>query len=68
MKNPIEFSIGTIIKSVYSGKVYEVARFSKNGMCDLRNLDNGCLEKWNAHNNRHFIDATFIEPIILFSL
>ena len=68
MKNPIEFPIGAIIRSVYSGEVYEVARFNKNGMCDLRNLDSGCLEGWNAYNNRHFIDTTFIEPIILISL
>ena len=53
LKNPIEFPEGTFIRSVYTGKIYQITKHFPNGMCNL------CLngihnENWNTCNNAHF--------------
>lgn len=52
-QNPIAFPEGTFIRSVYTGKIYQITKHFPNGMCNL------CLngihnENWNARNNPHF--------------
>lgn len=54
-RNPIDFPEGSVIQSVYSGKVYVITKHYKNGMCNLLQPDIRANENWNACNNAHFI-------------
>ena len=54
-RNPIDFPEGSVIQSVYSGKVYVITKHFKNGMCNLLQPDKNINENWNACNNVHFI-------------
>ena len=60
VKNLWQFSEGSLVRSVYSGIVYQVVRHTKNGMCVVKRLDINTEECWNAFNNAHFIFADFI--------
>lgn len=69
MKNPIEFAEGTYIQSIYTGKVYKITKFFKNGMCNLFCEDTRSNENWNACNNAHFVEVVIaIPPILLICL
>lgn len=62
MKNPIEFAEGTYIQSIYTGKVYKITKFFKNGMCNLFCEDTRSNENWNACNNAHFVEVVIVIP------
>ncbi len=55
-KNIIEFAVGEMIVSIYSGIIYKIEKENK-GMAKLRSLDTGMLEDWNSCNNSHFQKA-----------
>lgn len=59
-KNPIEFSEGSVIQSVYTGELYRVEKFYGNGMVLLYKIRSRATENWNACNNQHFIPADYI--------
>lgn len=63
-KNPSDFPEGSVIRSIYSGKVYVVSRHYSNGMCNLFQPDIRVNENWNACNNRHFIPADYVSLCI----
>lgn len=52
MHNPSHFSKGDIIRSIYSGKIYQVVEPNKSGIAKLE--CDGYVTDWNAHNNAHF--------------
>ena len=54
-RNPIDFPEGSVIRSVYSGKVYVITKHFKNGMCNLLQPDKNINENWNSCNNAHFV-------------
>lgn len=58
-KNPCDFSEGSVIRSVYSDKVYVITKHFSNGMCNLLQSASRC-ENWNACNNPHFIPADYV--------
>lgn len=64
-KNPIEFSEGSVIQSVYTGEIYRVDKFYGNGMVLLYKIKSRATENWNACNNRHFIPFSTIDVSIL---
>lgn len=53
--NPSCFPLGSYIKSVYSGKVYQITQFYKNGMRNLYQPYLNSNENWNDCNNPHFV-------------
>lgn len=64
-KNPIEFSEGSIIQSVYTGELYRVEKFYGNGMVLLYNIRCRATQNWNAYNNRHFIPFSNVDLAIV---
>jgi len=54
MKNPIDFTPGQLIKSVYSGHIYTVIDPGLKGLAKLRTQTGG-IETLNAFNNAHFV-------------
>ena len=66
MDNPIEFTNGSFIRSVYTGKVYKLLDNGiKSGMAFLE-ID-GRIEKWNSCNNAHFTKVEIGTQLNLFS-
>lgn len=59
-KNPWDFPEGSLIRSKFSGKTYEIVRHLKNGMSIMHCVDDTADEVWNACNNRHFIPADYV--------
>ena len=59
-KDPCNFPEGSFVRSKFSGKVYQITKHFKNGMCNMYRLDIRANENWNACNNQHFISADFI--------
>lgn len=59
-RNPIDFPEGSVIRSVYSGRVYVITKHFKNGMCNMYRPDIRANENWNACNNQHFIPADYV--------
>lgn len=59
-KNPIEFAEGSIVRSIYSGKVYIITKHFNNGMCNMYRPDIRANENWNACNNAHFVPADYV--------
>lgn len=55
-QNPSAFKEGDWVKSVYTGKYYEVQKTS-NGVTKLKN-EAGGIEEFNSNNNPHFIPDT----------
>lgn len=68
MKNPIEFAEGTYIQSIYTGKVYKITKFFKNGMCNLFCEDTRSNENWNTCNNAHFEEVIMGVPLVVLTL
>lgn len=64
-KNPVEFSEGSIIQSVYTGELYRVEKFYGNGMVLLFKIKSRATENWNAYNNRHFIPFNNMDLMIM---
>lgn len=64
-KNPIEFSEGSLIQSVYTGELYRVEKFYGNGMVLLYKIKSRATENWNAYNNRHFIPFSNMDLMIM---
>lgn len=64
-KNPIEFSEGSVIQSVYTGELYRVEKFYGNGMVLLYKIKSKATENWNAYNNRHFIPFSNMDLMIM---
>lgn len=64
-KNPIEFSEGSVIQSVYTGELYRVEKFYGNGMVLLYKIKSRATENWNAYNNRHFIPFSNMDLMIM---
>lgn len=64
-KNPIEFSEGSVIQSVYTGELYRVDKFYGNGMVLLYKIKSRATENWNACNNRHFIPFHNMDLMIM---
>lgn len=67
-ENLIRFPTGSVVRSVYSDKVYKIAGHSSNGMSRLLLLRDNSIETWNACNNTHFVPADFVGIGILVSL
>lgn len=63
-KNLCEFPEGSVVRSIYSGKVYVITKHYANGMCNLFCQENRYNENWNACNNRHFILADSISTAV----
>ena len=63
-KNPCDFPEGSLVKNIYSGKIYVITKHFKNGMCNMYRPDIRSNEKWNACNNAHFISADYISLAI----
>ena len=63
-RNPCDFAEGSLVRSVYSGLVYQITQHYKNGMCNMYQTDFRKNENWNACNNPHFIPADYISPAI----
>lgn len=59
-RNPCEFPEGSVIRSIYSGKVYVITKHFRNGMCNMYRPDIRANENWNACNNQHFIPADYV--------
>lgn len=59
-KNPCSFPEGSIIRSKYSGIVYQITKHFRNGMCNMYRPDIRANENWNACNNPHFIPADYV--------
>lgn len=59
-KNLCAFPEGSLVRSKFSGKVYEVIKHLRNGMCNVYCLDIGSNESWNDCNNQHFIPADYV--------
>lgn len=64
-KNPIEFSKGSVIQSVYTGELYRVEKFYGNGMVLLYKIKSRATENWNAYNNRHFVSFSNMDLMIM---
>lgn len=64
-KNPIEFSEGSTIQSIYTGELYRVEKFYGNGMVLLYKIKSRATENWNAYNNRHFIPFYNMDLMIM---
>ena len=64
-KNPCDFPEGSVIRSVYSGKVYVITKHYKNGMCNLLQPDKNINENWNACNNAHFILVEIVSLAVM---
>ena len=64
-RNPIDFPEGSVIQSVYSGKVYVITKHYKNGMCNLLQPDIRSNENWNACNNAHFILVEIVSLAVM---
>lgn len=64
-KNPIEFTEGSVIQSVYTGELYRVEKFYGNGMVLLYKIKSRATENWNAYNNRHFIPFSNMDLMIM---
>ena len=60
LRNPIDFPEGSIIRSVYTNKVYVITKHFSNGMCNLLQPSINWNENWNACNNQHFIPAEYV--------
>lgn len=65
-KNPIEFTEGSVIQSVYTGELYRVEKFYGNGMVLLYKIKSRATENWNAYNNRHFIPFSNMDLMIMY--
>lgn len=52
--NIYEFHIGDKIADRFTSIHYEVITPDKNGMGEIKNLDTGSIEVWNAYNNNRF--------------
>nr|DAG98790.1 MAG TPA: hypothetical protein [Herelleviridae sp.] len=63
-KNPCDFPEGSLVKNIYSGKIYVITKHFKNGMCNMYRPDIRSNENWNACNNAHFISADYISLAI----
>ena len=59
-KNPSDFPEGSIVRSIYSGKIYIITKHYSNGMCNMMQPATRCNENWNACNNQHFIPADYV--------
>lgn len=59
-KNLCEFPEGSVVRSIYSGRVYVITKHYTNGMCNLLQPDKNINENWNACNNAHFILVDYI--------
>ena len=59
-KNPCDFPEGSLVRSKFSGKVYQITKHFKNGMCNMYRPDIRANENWNACNNQHFIPADYV--------
>lgn len=59
-RNPIDFAEGSVLRNVYSNKVYILTQHYKKGMCDLYCPDLRSHENWNSCNNQHFIPADYV--------
>lgn len=64
-KNPIEFSEGSVIQSIYTGELYRVEKFYGNGMVLLYKIKSRATENWNAYNNRHFIPFSNMDLMVM---
>lgn len=64
-KNPCEFPEGSIVRSVFSGIIYQITKHYRNGMCNMYRPDIRANENWNACNNRHFISVDSISVGVL---
>lgn len=64
-RNPIDFPEGSVVRSVYSNKVYVITQHYKNGMCNMYRPDAKSNENWNACNNQHFIPADYVSLGVL---
>ena len=64
-KNLIDLPEGSVVRSIYSNKVYVITKHFTNGMCNLLQPDRCANENWNACNNQHFIPADFVNLGIL---
>ena len=59
-KNLCTFPEGSLVKSIYSGKIYVITKHYKNGMCNMYCPDMKTNDNWNACNNAHFIYADYV--------
>lgn len=59
-----EFTEGSVVRNIYSGKTYVITRHYKNGMCNLYQPNLCMNENWNAYNNRQFISSDISLPIL----
>lgn len=64
-KNPYEFEVGSIIKSIYNGELYRVEKFYGSNMVLLYKIRCRATENWNAYNNRHFIPLPNVDLAVL---
>jgi len=63
-RNPCDFAEGSIVKSIYSGRIYVITQHYKNGMCNMFQPSLRINERWNACNNQHFIPADYVSPAV----
>lgn len=63
-KDPCAFPEGSVLQSVYSGKIYVLTKHFRNGMCNMYRPDLRMNENWNACNNKHFISLDVSLPIL----